>query len=256
MSSTGRGAIRVGNDYYRTPAWAVEAILPHLDPPLCVLDPGCGDGAIGAIVGPHFGVLTIGIEIDERMAERARRSRDNATGLRHYDTVHCADYLGGSEGRLPESGQLIIGNPPFKHAMAFVARSLELAGPLGTVCMLLRLPWMASKGRQAHHRRHPSDVFVLPVRPSFCWTHTYLMRCGACRDVVRFVETVACGVKADHVRAHSWLAGGGAVARCPCPTPLTHHKTTTSTADSCDYAWFVHGPSATRRWTVLAGPKE
>ncbi len=161
MSSTGRGAIRVPGDYYKTPRWCVEAIVPHLPPdPLCVVDPGCGDGAIGAVVGPHYDVVTVGYELDEARAREASKSG-------HYTTVHCADWLGASSGRFPESGTLIIGNPPYSLAMEFVQRSRELAGPGGTVAMLLRLPWLAGQKRAAWHRANQCDVYVLPKRPSF-----------------------------------------------------------------------------------------
>ena len=56
--------------------------------------------------------------------------------------------------------ELVVMNPPFKLAMAFVQRALVEVlprglGRAGTVAALLRLNWLASLGRAAFHRRHP-----------------------------------------------------------------------------------------------------
>lgn len=137
--------------------------MPHLDEPSCVLDPGCGDGAIGEVVKATWpGALALGTEIDNALAQAARRAFI-------YDTVYTVDYLAPSEGRL-SADTLIIGNPPYSLAMEFVRRSFELiaeTGGCGQVCFLLRLPWLAGQKRAQFHREHPADVFVLPKRPSF-----------------------------------------------------------------------------------------
>ncbi len=241
MSSTGRARNREALGYYRTPAWCVEAILPHLPKhPLSVLDPGCGDGAIGAVLAESFDVPIIGTELHEGRAAEAE-----ATG--HYTVVHCADYLAEPAGRLAEP--LIIGNPPFPLAMQFVRQSLKLAKATGNdgwaVCMLLRLPWLASAGRREFHRANPADVYVLPRRPSFCWSHTYTMRCDGCGIATRVVERVAVGVRPAPNGARYHDACGA------CCSVRRQVKSKTTTADSCDYAWFVWTAGGGGRWKVL-----
>lgn len=164
MSSTNRGAVRSESDYYRTPAWCVEAIAPHIAGEYrAVIDPGCGDGAItrGLIAagwrGPFYGA--------ESNPSRAKTAL--TSGI--YDDVQFGDFLrcGLLQDMLsgtPREAIISVGNPPYSLAMEFVQQSMGLAG---TVCMLLRLPWMAGQKRAPFHREHPSDVYVLPKRPSF-----------------------------------------------------------------------------------------
>lgn len=160
MSATGRSAsagtghVRHPDDFYRTPAWCVRAILPHLDMPADadVFDPACGDGAIlDAIREALPNAATYGIEIDWDRATLARRHN-----------VRAADAL--TLGPDWWDVDFIVMNPPFRHAEAFVRKALAHAG---TVAALLRLSWMASQKRVAFWREHPADVYVLPKRPSF-----------------------------------------------------------------------------------------
>lgn len=155
MSSTNRGATRDPHDYYRTPAWCTRAIVERLTSPRNVVDVGCGDGAImGAL--PHAAHREIiGVEVQAHLASQAREATGNE--------VLEADYLApGLE--LPFRPDLVIGNPPYAQAMAFVKRSLEFDC---MVVMLLRLAWTASQKRNAFHLANPCDLYILPRRPSF-----------------------------------------------------------------------------------------
>lgn len=162
MSSTARGSVRAEGDYYRTPAWAIEAVLPHLDERYIVLDPGCGDGAIGEAVHARWPKSVLyGVELDSQLADGAR-------GTGAYHEVIVGDYVRGDFDS-PTAG-LIIGNPPYSLAMQFVERAFDLIRATewsGTVCFLLRLSWLASSKRRDFHRQNPADIFVLPRRPSF-----------------------------------------------------------------------------------------
>jgi hypothetical protein len=57
-----------------------------------------------------------------------------------------------------------ITNPPFRLAQEFIDAALACADH---VVMLLRLNYLASKGRWPFMSRHTPDVYVLPNRPSF-----------------------------------------------------------------------------------------
>lgn len=63
-----------------------------------------------------------------------------------------------------EKYDVIVSNPPYSHALEFVQHALTLAP---VVCMLLRLPWLASIRRVEWHKENPAHVCVLPKRPSF-----------------------------------------------------------------------------------------
>lgn len=154
---------RAKGDFYETPRWCIEAILPHL--PLeragLVVDAGSGTGAISAAVAAKFPRLEIiGIEKDEGLVNQAR-----ARGL------FAAEFLTGNfETWTPPKavdGLTVIMNPPYSRALEFVQHALAIAKRGGTVTALLRGAFKAGRGRAEFHGKHPSDEFVLAKRPSF-----------------------------------------------------------------------------------------
>lgn len=152
------------NDFYATPGHVTRAILPHLPTHGKILEPCAGSGAIVHEVLRH-GVMAediVAVEIDPLFSRRAGcgvarvKTADFLTLERHDFAAGWFD-LG-----------LVIANPPFLHAMAFLKKSLELAKPTNaTVAFLLRLAWLETAKRAQFHRDNPCDVFVLSNRPSF-----------------------------------------------------------------------------------------
>jgi hypothetical protein len=217
MSSTNRGADRVPDDFYRTEAEVVLPLLAHLPPRAyfdVVLDPCCGDGAILK----HFPSSARGIELNPERAAQAR-----ALGY----SVDTADAL-SVEWSSPD---LIVTNPPFSHAMAFLVRALGMVRQGGTVAFLLRLAFLESAGRAQFHREHPSDVYVLSNRPSF-----------------------AASLKCKEKKACRWAHTQVLEAPRPRACPLCGAGVTCTTTDSCAYGWFVFGPGRGGRWALLGDP--
>ena len=67
MSATNRSIQEQKNNYYATPSWAVNKLLPHLnaDEKSWMLVPGCGDGAIVSCISDAIDpALVVGIEND------------------------------------------------------------------------------------------------------------------------------------------------------------------------------------------------
>ena len=163
MSSTNRGAQRHPDDFYRSPAWAVEALIPELRfetaTPRTLLDPCAGDGAILDVLGSRS--LTYGIELDRERATACQGTRRTCVVA---DALRLGSWAHPLRGGRPDR---IVMNPPFSLAMEFVERALREVAPGGIVVALLRLAWLASAKRAAFHRAHPSRVLVLPRRPSF-----------------------------------------------------------------------------------------
>ena len=154
MSSTNRSDARRKDDFYSTPAWVTRAILPHLPKRGDVLDPCAGDGSLLEVLGAASDDVR-GIEIDEGRSLACRSK-----------IIRCV--TGDALAMSWSSPALIITNPPFSLAMEFVVKSLVTALPYGgTVAMLMRINWLASQERAAFHKAYPSDVYVLPRRPSF-----------------------------------------------------------------------------------------
>ena len=214
MSSTNRGAVRQPDDYYATPIWATAAILPHLSlqgPLPVVLDPGCGDGAIlRACRAAWPAAVLLGYDIEDRGCLQGV-VRD-ALSPEPWDRPDC-----------------IVANPPFSLAMEFLERSLREIAPGGEVCFLLRLAWMAGQKRAAFHRAHPSDVFVLPRRPSFT-------------ENLRWKD----------VQCNMLIASQTSAKPKQCQLEFGHDgKCMTIGTDSADYAWFAYGPGRGGRWSVL-----
>lgn len=158
MSSTNRGSKRVANDFYETPSWCVEAIMPHLPLGGSVLDPCAGKGAILRACADRFD-CRMAIEINKDfehelsvlVANEFDLTIDNATSLNFWPKC-----------------DVVLMNPPFSKAEPFVRMALgEQAQYQGITCALLRLSFLASAKRRDFMRANPPDVYVLSKRPSF-----------------------------------------------------------------------------------------
>jgi hypothetical protein len=148
-------------DWYKTPAYAVDAILPHLREPLAWVDPGCGDGAIAErVIRKWSRSMGTGVELDQERLSVAR-----LLPIPVYD----GDFLRrGAQWEGPVD--LVIGNPPFKMALEFAERGLELVGSKGEVCLLLRAGFLEAKygsPRDLFLEKYRPDVYVLAKRPRF-----------------------------------------------------------------------------------------
>lgn len=158
MSATRKPRAERGTDFFATPGWCVRALLPHLPAVASVCDPCAGGAAILTELAPSI-PSAWGIEIDP------------AVSVGHRFDVVIRDALGDAPWLAPygseDRAQLVVMNPPFLHAQAFVERALAEVAPGGTVAALLRLGFLEGKARAALHEARPADVFVLASRPSF-----------------------------------------------------------------------------------------
>lgn len=142
-------AVKRQYEVYRTPAWCVQAIAPHLIAG-SIVDPCAGDGAIQT-AWPREARWTL---CDIRP--------DCAPAMQVYDPrAHVGNAL---DWIPPESYDACVMNPPFTLALDFVQWGMLHARK---VCVLLRLNWLASRKRRDFLREHTPDVYVLSKRPSF-----------------------------------------------------------------------------------------
>lgn len=239
MSATNRGAERAQDDYYATPDWVSDGLLSKLslDGDRWFIDCGCGDGAIlgRAIANGVAPGYCIGIEIDGGRAGIARqRYTESAILDGDFLTNKADDYLArlSYEPTTKAGSYLIVGNPPYSLAIEFAKRALELAAkrPGSVVALLLRLGFLETPKRAAFHVEHPSHLYVLPKRPSFC--HSFTCKpCSKGRDkpLRRNMPTT--------------------VSKLECPECGKNMSKTTS--DATGYAWFVWGDGKPNTWEPM-----
>jgi hypothetical protein len=229
MSSTGRIKDRQPDDFYATPDWCTDAILPELDLSGCILEPAAGEGAI-ALRLLNGGVLPEQIALNEIDSERAKVCAARTGIGTTVSDFFALSYTGAYD--------LIITNPPFMLAQEFVEHARQLVGPYGEVAMLLRLNFLSSLGRIDFWRENPAHVHVLPQRPSFCKISRDVYRCAHCKR----------SWKVPHE------AGPFAVPvdeQCDCGEVPTFQKTVKTSNDSCEYMWLTLGPRHTQQWSIL-----
>lgn len=169
MSSTKRGATRVVNDFYPTPAWCVHRLLDRICGQLpwdgVWLEPCVGAGAIvdavaswqieacaRAVGGSYWPPHTMAAPEWQLVDIAPQYAREGVT---------TADYL---TTRFTQRAAVAITNPPFSFAMEFVE---AMRNDAQNVIVLQKLNWLGSESRSAFWREAMPDVYVLPNRPSF-----------------------------------------------------------------------------------------
>ena len=157
MSAANRSESRVAFDVYPTPAWCVHRLLEEVELPgghWC--EPAAGDGAIIRAVRD--------VRRDVTWSALELRSECQAALVKEGAEVQIGDALESPWQLRPELLTLVITNPPYALAEAFLARALEAST---SVALLLRLDFLGSERRSGLFRRVPPDIHVLPNRPSF-----------------------------------------------------------------------------------------
>lgn len=140
-------ADRNGTDFYPTPPECTVALLNYLDLPTgtVVWEPAAGEGHIVEVLA-DWGLSVLASDLHP-----AGRYVTEST-----------DYLSAP---LPAGVDVVITNPPFSIAQAFIEHTLDLGVPFA---LLLKSQYWHSKGRRALFERHrPTAVLPLTWRPDF-----------------------------------------------------------------------------------------
>lgn len=153
MSAAGRGAERRARDAYFTPVPLARAIVARLaevlPAPSSVLEPSAGAGAFMDAAATSWPTARVaGVDIEPRRTSIARGN---------FLSTECA----------PAECALVLGNPPYIEAEAFVRRALDVVAPGGHVAFLLRAGFLHGKKRGAWVQKHLRLYIPLAERPSF-----------------------------------------------------------------------------------------
>jgi hypothetical protein len=149
---------RRAHDDYQTPAPFAEQIVAWLgwEGVTYLLDPCAGRGAIlqaARRLVPE--VNRYGVEIQARYQEDLR--------------AVCEEWVIGDfrqEWDRDRPVDRVLTNPPYRLAADVLTWALAVASV--DVVLLLRFGWLFSQGRYAMHVAHrPTDIWLLPARPSF-----------------------------------------------------------------------------------------
>jgi hypothetical protein len=164
MSATGRGSERCENDFYATPSWTVDAVLPSLwryfslTSETTILEPCAGNGAIIKAVNNALIFPPKWFAIELREEEQQTLWDIGVSG--GLDGFACPqDFLTWNPGRTFDVG---LTNVPFYLSCEFVAKAVQICRYFVT---LQRLNWLGSEVE--FHDEYPSDHLVLEKRPKF-----------------------------------------------------------------------------------------
>ena len=118
-------------DLYETAAEAVGMLLRHVQLPDPVLEPSAGRGAIVRELR-RAGLQVQASDLHDHQAEATLGIETGVDFLSMSSLSGCRS---------------IVMNPPFKDAEAHVRHALRILPDGGTLAVLLRMTWIAAKGR-------------------------------------------------------------------------------------------------------------
>jgi len=157
------------HDNYPTPAhiakWVVEKCFKLVAPSTTYffLEPGCGDRAPFAKVASELSDRPLLIDIMDL--------RPVVSNEIYYNMVGSEiDYLNEQQDWRSDKYKydVIATNPPFKVALQFWKRSMQLLNHGGVLGLVVKLSFLASKKRAETWRSNPpAEVHVFYPRPSF-----------------------------------------------------------------------------------------
>lgn len=133
------------NDYYATDPRAIDLLLEQEEFYPQIWEPACGEGHLSNRL-KQLGYLVYSSDLIDR-----------GYGVCQNFLTTQADYVGD-----------IITNPPYKHAMEFVYKGLELLKPQRKMALFLKLTFMEGKKRKDMFMNHPPKVIYVSSSRIIC----------------------------------------------------------------------------------------
>lgn len=155
-------------DRYYSPIWLIDQCLELVVPtvtwrrPEFILEPSTGSGAfLGPLRRKYPNSHIYAIDVDPAVGPWPEASESYEGDFLETDWDEVLGRTTSDELDL----QMVIGNPPYIHAIDFCQEALAICD---TVIYILRVDFLCSAGRANFFREHPpSHVFLLPNRPPF-----------------------------------------------------------------------------------------
>jgi hypothetical protein len=145
MSQRNSDYARKERDFYTTPPWVTETLLPHLPTHVNhIWEPACGDGRMSNVLSRKCDVFG-------------------------SDIAFGSDFLAATA--LPCQGLGgIVTNPPYEHATEFCEKALRMMEPVGGfVAMLLRTDFDHAQGRTHLFRDCPAFSKKVVLMKRIVW---------------------------------------------------------------------------------------
>lgn len=152
------GKERNPRDYYPTPEWVTELLIPFL-PRISgrVWEPAAGNGIMSRVLARHFDVVASDIEPDAPFADDG-------------PMIHRHDFLDGVADSPFADVENIITNPPYTANVAFVERALVLTRKKrGVVAMLMRDDFDYAGGRRHLFAECPAFTAKIVIQKRIVW---------------------------------------------------------------------------------------
>jgi hypothetical protein len=142
MSQRSSGYERKKRDFYETPEWVTEALLPHLPAKLRIWEPAAGSGKM------------------------VRALRAGGHVVEASDIAQGRDFLLAKKAMRCDA---IVTNPPYAMASAFIERALDLTRQTGIVAMLLRTDFDHARTRQHLFSSCPAFAKKIVLTKRIVW---------------------------------------------------------------------------------------
>lgn len=131
------------DDYYATDPKAIDLLLSVEDFNEKIWEPACGEGHLSKRL-KQFGFDVLSTDLVDR-----------GYGITGIDFLECNNQFGGD----------IITNPPYKYALEFIEKALELIPQGNSVAMFLKIQFLEGKARRKlFDKQPPKTIYVSSSR--------------------------------------------------------------------------------------------
>ena len=138
----------IGEDFFQTPDWAIEVILPYVKTGSKVLEPTYGLGAIAKVLEKH-GCEVVG----------ADKYPKEGTSVKELDFLNIQ-----KEDEVLQGIDMIVFNPPFSDKTRFLKKAMELGIPFLMLCPMTLLE---TEKRYNLIKENGLSIILIPKRVNY-----------------------------------------------------------------------------------------